>query len=189
MFQKSSVIWILRRPVTLSLREGLNKEKYEESYPYQGEILYDFKHFFSYCPLTQLVPSLKPREECTTVPKEICNLKFTNPSVERKPLRTEWCLEEDDEANSIQVSMIQLLMTKPKTNIYISSLSDEQRAATVPQQMILNLKTRTSALSQTLQFCQITSLELEMNWEGYNFSSSFWFSLVESYDLMSCTRF
>jgi len=52
--------------------------------------------------VTKLVPSLKPREECTTVPKEICNLKFTNPSVEKKPLRTEWCLEAEDEPNSIQ---------------------------------------------------------------------------------------
>jgi len=37
-----------------------------------------------------------PKEECTNVPKETCNLKFTNPSVEKKPLRTEWCLDENE---------------------------------------------------------------------------------------------
>ena len=71
--------------------------------PFQAGECLALKQFLSYFPLFQLVPSLQPREECTTVPKEICNLKFTNPSVERKPLRTEWCLEEEDEANSIQV--------------------------------------------------------------------------------------
>jgi len=44
---------------------------------------------------TRLVPSLKPKKECTIVPKETCNLKFTQPQIEKKPLRTEWCLEEE----------------------------------------------------------------------------------------------
>jgi len=44
--------------------------------------------------VTRLVPSLKPERECTIVPKETCNLKFSQPKVERKPLRTEWCLDE-----------------------------------------------------------------------------------------------
>ena len=46
--------------------------------------------------VTKLVPNLQPKEECTIVPKETCNLKFTNPSVEKKPLRTEWCLDENE---------------------------------------------------------------------------------------------
>ena len=44
--------------------------------------------------VTRLVPSLKPKRECTIVPKETCNLKFSQPKVEKKPLRTEWCLDE-----------------------------------------------------------------------------------------------
>ena len=57
--------------------------------------------------VTKLVPNLKPKQECTTVPKETCNLKFVNPSVEKKPLRTEWCLEED---SSIQVTQSDYIM-------------------------------------------------------------------------------
>merc|ERR1711874_899114 len=44
--------------------------------------------------VTRLVPSLKPERECTIVPKETCNLKFSQPVMEKKPLRTEWCLDE-----------------------------------------------------------------------------------------------
>jgi len=47
--------------------------------------------------VTKLVPSLKPKQECTIVPKETCNLKFTQPQIIKKPLRTEWCLEEEPE--------------------------------------------------------------------------------------------
>ena len=44
--------------------------------------------------VTKLIPKLEPKEECTVVPQESCNLKFSNPTVESKPLRTEWCLDE-----------------------------------------------------------------------------------------------
>jgi len=47
--------------------------------------------------ITKLVPSLKPKKECTTVPQETCNLKFTQPELKQKPLRTEWCLEEESD--------------------------------------------------------------------------------------------
>merc|ERR1712083_852433 len=43
---------------------------------------------------TRLVPSLRPKQECTSVPKEVCVLKFTQPELRAKPLRTEWCLDE-----------------------------------------------------------------------------------------------
>jgi len=46
---------------------------------------------------TKLVPSLRPTKECTTVPKEICNLNFGQGKVVKKPLRTEWCLESESE--------------------------------------------------------------------------------------------
>ena len=60
--------------------------------------------------VTRLVPSLKPERECIIVPKETCNLKFSQPRVEKKPLRTEWCLDESpvqtdsspEEGNGIQ---------------------------------------------------------------------------------------
>ena len=44
--------------------------------------------------VTKLVPNLEPKQECTVVPKETCNLKFTTPEIQKKPLRTEWCLDE-----------------------------------------------------------------------------------------------
>lgn len=44
---------------------------------------------------TKLVPSLKPSKECTNVPQESCNLKFSNPKRVQKPLKTEWCLDEE----------------------------------------------------------------------------------------------
>ena len=47
--------------------------------------------------VTKLVPSLKPKKECTTVPQETCSLKFTQPELKQKPLRTEWCLEEESD--------------------------------------------------------------------------------------------
>ena len=42
---------------------------------------------------TKLVPSLKPEHECTIVPNEVCQLKF-NSRTEKKPLKSEWCLDE-----------------------------------------------------------------------------------------------
>ena len=46
--------------------------------------------------VTKLVPSLKPKQECTTVPQETCSLRFTQPKRLSKPLRTEWCLDEEE---------------------------------------------------------------------------------------------
>merc|ERR1712012_107751 len=42
---------------------------------------------------TKLVPKLKPAHECTVIPKETCNLKFTSPQQVDKPLKTKWCLD------------------------------------------------------------------------------------------------
>ena len=42
---------------------------------------------------TKLVPSLKPEHKCTLIPNEVCQLKF-NPRIEKKPLKSEWCLDE-----------------------------------------------------------------------------------------------
>ena len=43
--------------------------------------------------VTKLVPKLKPEHECTVIPKETCNLKFTSPKQVTKPLKTKWCLD------------------------------------------------------------------------------------------------
>jgi len=40
---------------------------------------------------TKLVPSLKPKHECTVIPQETCSLKFTSPEQIEKPLKTRWC--------------------------------------------------------------------------------------------------
>ena len=45
---------------------------------------------------TKLVPALTPKHECTIVPKESCHLKFAQPRVEMKPLKSEWCLDESE---------------------------------------------------------------------------------------------
>ena len=50
--------------------------------------------------VTKLVPSLDPKRECTTVPKETCSLRFSQPSLQSKPLRTEWCLDEEGETQA-----------------------------------------------------------------------------------------
>merc|ERR1711962_1907913 len=42
---------------------------------------------------TKLVPKLKPEHQCTIVPKETCNLKFSQPKRVPKPLQTKWCLD------------------------------------------------------------------------------------------------
>ena len=42
---------------------------------------------------TKLVPKLHPVAECTTIPQEVCNLKFTQPQEVDKPLKTKWCLD------------------------------------------------------------------------------------------------
>merc|ERR1712061_328068 len=45
---------------------------------------------------TRLVPSLKPEHECTIIPQEICNLKFSNPEQVDQPLKTKWCLDPSE---------------------------------------------------------------------------------------------
>ena len=40
---------------------------------------------------TKLVPKLSPKHECTIIPQETCNLKFTQPQQVEKPLKTRWC--------------------------------------------------------------------------------------------------
>ncbi len=37
------------------------------------------------------MPKLKPKAECTTIPKETCQLKFTQPQEVKKTLKTKWC--------------------------------------------------------------------------------------------------
>ena len=43
---------------------------------------------------TKLAPNLKPVHECTVIPQETCNLKFTPPRKEQKPLISEWCQDD-----------------------------------------------------------------------------------------------
>ena len=40
---------------------------------------------------TKLVPKLEPSQECTVVPKERCELKFSKPNTSKKFLVTKWC--------------------------------------------------------------------------------------------------
>ena len=54
--------------------------------------------------VTRLVPKLEPKQECTSIPKEVCSLRFTQPRQQKKPLRTEWCL--DEETSPVQPSYV-----------------------------------------------------------------------------------
>ena len=45
---------------------------------------------------TKLVPHLNPTHQCTSVPKEVCVLKFTTPKQVTKPLLSKWCLDTSD---------------------------------------------------------------------------------------------
>ena len=56
--------------------------------------------------VTRLVPSLRPKLECTVVPQDNCNLKFTSPKQTSKPLRTEWCLDQRQE-EEVKQGMLQ----------------------------------------------------------------------------------
>ena len=44
--------------------------------------------------VTKLVPRLKPTHQCTIVPQQVCQLKFSSPQQVKKPLLTKWCLDE-----------------------------------------------------------------------------------------------
>ena len=46
--------------------------------------------------VTKLVPSLRPTEECTKVPTEVCSLTFGQSKIIKQPLRTEWCMDPID---------------------------------------------------------------------------------------------
>ena len=52
--------------------------------------------------VTRLVPSLRPKLECTTFPQDNCSLKFSQPKQINKPLRTEWCLEQPQQQQEQQ---------------------------------------------------------------------------------------
>ena len=42
---------------------------------------------------TKLAPKLSPKHECTVIPQEFCNLRFSSPEQVDKPLLTRWCLD------------------------------------------------------------------------------------------------
>jgi len=43
--------------------------------------------------ITKLVPKLSPKHECTIVPQEVCNLRFSSPRQVPQDLATRWCLD------------------------------------------------------------------------------------------------
>ena len=67
---------------------------------------------------TKMVPKLTPEQECTLVPKEVCNLTYGPPKVVQKPYMSEWCLDESED-NEITTEKI----TQPQT----SSSQEESR--------------------------------------------------------------
>ena len=47
--------------------------------------------------VTRLTPQLKPTHECTRIPQEVCQLKFSAPEEIDKPLMTKWCIDPNAE--------------------------------------------------------------------------------------------
>ena len=60
----------------------------------------------------KLVPKLTPTQECTLVPKEVCNLTYGPPKVVEKPYLTEWCLDENEEK---KIMAAELAASTPET--------------------------------------------------------------------------
>ena len=92
-----------KKPVEICGQGCVSEEGPEECHDKQVDTLVDVPE--ETCDLnpqktcrlvTKLVPSLRPKQECTTVPQETCSLKFTQPQRKEKPLRTEWCLEAEE---------------------------------------------------------------------------------------------
>ncbi|XP_023322351.1 uncharacterized protein LOC111696834 [Eurytemora carolleeae] len=92
-------------PVEICGRGCVNREGAEECHNKEIDTLVDIPE--EVCDLnpqktcrlqTKLVPSLKPKQECTTVPQETCTLNFSQPKRGKKPLRTEWCLDTETAA-------------------------------------------------------------------------------------------
>merc|ERR1712029_1134591 len=48
--------------------------------------------------VTKLLPSLKPRDECVDIPKEVCSRSRTNPRKVKKPVVKKWCYKPTAES-------------------------------------------------------------------------------------------
>merc|ERR1712098_50248 len=128
--------------------------------------------------VTRLVPSLKPRKECTIVPKETCHFKLSTPKIEKKPLRTEWCQEdtlEEERQSGIQPRVTQKpeVVALPKEDLVpVSGLLEELR------QMQSGIQPKVTQTPDVLQFPQqelgtVSELldelrRLRRNWLGLN---------------------
>ncbi|CAB4054449.1 unnamed protein product [Lepeophtheirus salmonis] len=89
---------------------------------------------------TKLVPRLRPAHECTTIPQETCNLKFTSPQRVDKKIKTKWCLDDTpavpgetyDESNSLgapiggALSTNNIVQTPITTSSNIGNAFDDQ---------------------------------------------------------------
>ena len=49
------------------------------------------KYFVFAAQVTKLVPKLVPRQECVSVPKEVCARSQTNPRRVKRPVIKKWC--------------------------------------------------------------------------------------------------
>ena len=53
-------------------------------------------------PVTRLVPSLQPSKQCTSVPRVTCLMVLGEPRLVNTPLKTEWCLQPEEDMEDIQ---------------------------------------------------------------------------------------
>ena len=48
---------------------------------------------------TRLVPKLEPVQEYSTVPRETCQIRYSNPEIVKEAILTKWCLEVEESEN------------------------------------------------------------------------------------------
>merc|ERR1712179_440280 len=89
-----------RRPL-VSICDGTGQEECQDtqvdSLTQVPEEVCDLQPQKSCKPITRLVPSLRPTQECGRVPREICTLQPGQQRLVKRPLVTEWCLDEDSD--------------------------------------------------------------------------------------------
>jgi hypothetical protein len=83
--------------------------------------------------VTKLVPKLAPKHECTIVPREVCQLKFSQPRRVTKRLITRWCL---DQAGPAPGESFTDVLSEPSE---LSSYQQDRASKTVQDKSFANL--------------------------------------------------
>ena len=63
--------------------------------------------------VTKLLPSLQPQQECTAVPRLVCSVGLGGGRVVQTPLRTEWCLEREQQQYPVPLTSTRVGCSSP----------------------------------------------------------------------------